>query len=95
MPTQKQIRNTWQLFLEIMKHTAKNDFDKLPISQQERVVGRQVPHQIANYGVKDSYIDKDHPDYLQFLLEGRAKWLEMQTLEILKQIIKDETETND
>jgi hypothetical protein len=96
MPTQKQkTENTLSLYKDLILHTAKNDFDKLPISQQERIVGRKTPKQLANYGVKDSTIDKDHPDYLQFLLEGRAKWLEMQTLEILKQIIKDETETND
>lgn len=93
MATEKQIKKTWQLFLDIYIHTAKNDFDKLPIIQQERVVGRQVPHQMVNYGVKDSYIDKEHEDYLQFLLEGRAKWLEMQTFEILNQIIKDGIET--
>lgn len=93
--TENKLQNTLQLFVDIMIHAAKNDFDKLPISQQERIVGRKTPKQLANYGVKDSTIDKDHPDYLQFLLEGRAKWLEMQTLEILKQIIKDETETND
>ncbi len=72
---------------------AKNDFDKLPPVQQERIVGRAIPKQLANYGVKDSYIDTESPDYLQFIIEGRAKWMIMQATELKNQLQKDYEQT--
>ncbi len=66
-----------------------DDFDTFKLSIQELIVGREAPkHKPAN-PANNITIKYSSKEYLQWLIEGRAKWRYMQADELLKQEYND------
>lgn len=65
--------------------TVKNDFDKLSLLLQEKIVGYKVPRSTTKFTSNIANIDVESLEYAKWVSIGRAKWNFMQADEFLKQ----------